>query len=80
MPVFARAEVSTEKESLAGASSSKNRINLIVASGNQGTYVRRKIAVAGVVSNCLTQLGDCNLVLNLLGPSIQQELVSSELI
>nr|XP_024366973.1 testis-expressed protein 10-like isoform X2 [Physcomitrium patens] len=68
-------EVSTEKESLAGASSSKNRINLIVASGNQGTYVRRKIAVAGVVSNCLTQLGDCNLVLNLLGPSIQQELI-----
>jgi hypothetical protein len=38
--------------------------------------MRRKIALAGVVCSSLTQLGDCNLVLNLLGPSIQQELVS----
>lgn len=38
--------------------------------------IRRKIALAGVVCSSLTQLGDCNLVLNLLGPSIVQELVS----
>lgn len=61
---------------LAG-SSSKARITSISASGNQGAaMIRRKIALAGVVCSSLTQLGDCNLVLNLLGPSIVQELVS----
>lgn len=62
-------------------SSSKARITVISASANQGAAViKRKIALAAVVCSSLTQLGDCNLVLNLLAPSIAQELVSSKIL
>jgi len=64
------------RESLAG-SSSKARITSISASGNQrAAFVRGRIALSGVVCSSLTQLGDCNLVLNLLAPSLLPELVS----
>ncbi|KAG0590671.1 hypothetical protein KC19_1G118100 [Ceratodon purpureus] len=64
------------REALAGVLSCKARIKSISESGILGeTIVRRKIALAGVVCSSLTQLGDCNLVLYLLGPSIQKELV-----
>lgn len=73
--VFVRA---AGREALAGVLSSKARIKSISASGNlREATIRRKIALAGVICSSLTQLGDCNLVLNLLGSSIQQELVSS---
>lgn len=66
------------REALAGVLSSKARIKSISASGNlREATIRRKIALAGVICSSLTQLGDCNLVLNLLGSSIQQELVRS---
>ncbi len=49
-------------------------INLLESLGEESR--RRQMVVAGVVCACLVQVGNKKLVLQLLGPTIHQELVS----
>lgn len=65
------------REEAAESSSGKTRIrNLSGRKDLDSTSNRKRGAMVRVVGCCLCQLGDCNLVLTLLGPLIKQVLVS----
>lgn len=74
---MSQAGVTNDKQVVIENSSFKARIKGLTASEDLGESLKsRRRVISGVVCFSLSELGDCNLVLTLLGPWIQQELVS----
>jgi hypothetical protein len=74
--LLSQAGETNDKQVVIEGSSFKTRLKRLTACEDLGESLRRRRVISGVVCFSLCELGDCNLVLTLLGPWIQQELVS----